>query len=156
MFLFSQPTKENGRNKHNNKTINLIGSDKSFSVLNNRGKITVINFWWDGCTPCVLELPHFNEIQNKYKDDLTIIAIHEAGIYNSKPDEILAFVNNNFAGFNILFGYDDINNPYYLQLGGDQAWPYTVIVDQEGVISFISLDPLSYEKLDNEIIKLLD
>jgi len=32
-------------------------------------KILVVNFWATTCAPCVKELPHFMEINNKYKDN---------------------------------------------------------------------------------------
>ncbi len=138
-----------------NKNINLIGSDDTFSVLNYRGKISIINFWYTSCTPCVQELPHFNSLYEEYKDYLTVIAIHEAQIYNSNPQDVSDFINNNFKGYSILFGYDDLNSPYYKELGGKAAFPVTVIVDEEGVISFIRHGSLDEQTLREQIELIL-
>lgn len=139
-----------------NKEIPLIGSDDTFSVVENKGKIVIINFWFITCTPCVKELPHFNKLYEEYSDDVTVIAIHEAAMYQSKTEEVKEFLNNQFKDFTILFGYDDVNSPYYTALGGKKAWPTTVIVDKEGVISLVNHGELSEEELRAEIEKLLD
>ena len=38
-------------------------------------KTYVVNFWATWCAPCVKELPHFEEIQKNYKDDVEVILI---------------------------------------------------------------------------------
>ena len=138
-----------------NKEINIVGSDEKFSVIDNKGKIVIINFWYTSCTPCVQELPHFDEMQKKYSDDVVVIAIHEASIYNSNPDAVKEFIETQFEGFEILFGYDDLESQYYSMLGGKQAWPMTIIVDQEGVVSFVKQGSLTSSALEEEIVKLL-
>ena len=138
-----------------NKEINIVGSDEKFSVIDNKGKIVIINFWYTSCTPCVQELPHFDEMQKKYSDDVVVIAIHEATIYNSNPDAVKEFIESQFDGFEILFGYDDLESQYYSMLGGKQAWPMTIIVDQEGVVSFVKQGSLTSSALEEEIVKLL-
>ena len=45
---------------------------------------------------------------------------------------------------------------YYSMLGGKQAWPMTIIVDQEGVVSFVKQGSLTSSALEAEIAKLLD
>ena len=86
-----------------NKDINLVGSDDKFSVIDNKGKIVIINFWYTSCTPCVQELPHFDELYKKYNEDVVVIAIHEASIYNSDPQAVKNFIDSQFEGFSILF-----------------------------------------------------
>ena len=139
-----------------NKDINLVGSDDVFSVIDNKGKVVIINFWYTSCTPCVQELPHFDSLYKKYSDDVVVIAIHEASIYNSNPQAVKDFISSQFEGFSILFGYDDLNSQYYSILGGKQAWAMTIIVDQEGVVSFVRQGSLTHDALEAEIVKLLD
>lgn len=38
-------------------------------IQKNSDKLLVVNFWATTCAPCVKELPHFMEVNNKYKDD---------------------------------------------------------------------------------------
>ena len=138
-----------------NKELNLIGSDGTFSIIENRGKITVINFWYTTCTPCVAELPHFNKVYKEYKEDVSIIAVHNAEMYQDDPEGVLEFVNSQFKDYEILFAYDDVASPYYTILGGKKAWPTTVIVDQEGVITLVKHGSLTEEELVSYIEDLL-
>ena len=139
-----------------NKEIGLIGSNDTFSVASNKGKISIINFWYTTCTPCVQELPHFNKLYEEYSEYVSVIAIHEATGYQNNSNGVKAFVESQFEGFSIMFGYDDPNNSYYTLLGGLKAWPVTVIVDQDGVISKVTHGNMSEEELRSEIEKLLD
>ena len=139
-----------------NKDINLVGSDEKFSVIDNKGKIVIINFWYTSCTPCVQELPHFDALYKKYSDSIEVIAIHEASIYNTNPQAVKDFIDSQFEGFTIKFGYDDLESQYYAMLGGKQAWPMTIIVDQDGIVSFVRQGSLTSEALEAEITKLLD
>lgn len=139
-----------------NKEIPIIGSDETFSVFGNYGKISVINYWYTSCTPCIEELPDFNKIYNKYSDEITVIAIHEAGLYQQDPSGVKEFIDKQFGDYSIMFGYDDVVSPYYKALGGKNAFPYTIIVDQKGVISHISVGKMSEELLESEIVKLLE
>ena len=38
------------------------------------GKVTVINFWYTACGPCVAELPYFDAVANEYADEASVIA----------------------------------------------------------------------------------
>ena len=141
-----------------NKEIGVIGSDKKFSVAKNRGKVTIINFWFTTCTPCVQELPHFNEVYLEYRDYIEVIAIHEATGYKNNPEEVEKFINTQFEGFSIKFGYDDVSDQYYKKILGtrSQAWPMTVIVNSEGVITNVITSSLTKETLINEIERSLN
>ena len=134
-----------------NKEINLVGRNDIFSISKNRGKVTVINFWYTTCTPCVQELPHFNEVYLEYKDYVDIIAIHEATGFKNNPDNVKNFINTNFEGFSIKFGYDDPNDSYYKKLGGLQAWPFTIIINGEGVITNITHGSMTKDELIYQI-----
>lgn len=138
-----------------NKEIGIINSTDTFSVAENRGKVTIINFWYTTCTPCVQELPHFNSLYEEYSDYVSVIAIHEASGYKNNPDNVKKFIENQFEGFSILFGYDDPNDSYYTLLGGLKAWPVTVIVDQEGVITKVTHGSMTESELRAEIENLI-
>lgn len=139
-----------------NKEINIIDSDESFTVANNKGKIVVINFWYTSCTPCVAELPYFDKVYKKYQDDVVVIAIHSGGLYESDPDGVKEFINTQFKDFTIIFGYDDVLAPYYEILGGTGAYPMTLIIDQDGMVSYNNPGSITESELENEINKLLE
>ena len=40
-----------------------------------KGKYMLLDFWSSGCGPCIMALPEMKEIQEQYKDRLTIISL---------------------------------------------------------------------------------
>lgn len=122
------------------------------------GKITIINFWGTWCGPCVKELPYFEQIANEYSDSVTVIAIHSAGL----SDTAAGYIAENYAGSKMLFSYDqgnpgDFDGQYYLQLGGMLSmYPYTVVLDENGVIvESILGQSVHYEELKTIVDKIL-
>jgi thiol-disulfide isomerase/thioredoxin len=125
----------------------LIDSDaQSFNVSENRGKITVINFWGTWCTPCVNELPHFEAIAAQYKDTVTVVALHSD--YASETAE--SFIDQKYPEHAMLFGIDT-GETYYSMLGGKGMYPMTLVVDENGVIIYSQSGAMTYEQLKNII-----
>lgn len=122
------------------------------------GKITIINFWGTWCTPCVKELPYFDQIATEYKDDIVVVAIHSSAsketsagyISEHYPDSSLIFAND------IPDENDNFNGQYYLNLGGSGTYPYTVIIDENGVIQQIFVKALHYEDLKQAVDSILN
>ena len=116
------------------------------------GKITIINFWGTWCTPCVNELPYFDQIATNYADEVTVIAIHTDMIANTAP----TYIAEHYPDSKILFAKDEPNaetgiDVYYSALGGRDTYPYTVIIDENGVIVDIFFEAVHYEDLEEVV-----
>lgn len=110
------------------------------------GKVTVINFWGTWCGPCVSEMPHLEELAKNYSDTLTVIAVHSTDGRKKMP----AYIGQNYADSPIIFSWEETgqyNGDYYVQLGGGQGYPYTVVLDAQGVITHKQLGMMSYEQM---------
>ncbi len=119
------------------------------------GKVTVINFWGTWCPPCVGELPEFSEVATEYKDRATIVAIHS--VQNFKTGAV-SHIRNNFADSDIIFAADEDRgegNIYfdecYETFGGNGYYPYTIIIDENGVITYAKEGALSKAALISKI-----
>ena len=128
----------------------LDGSGQSLDPSKPTARVTVLNFWYTTCTPCVAELPDFNRIANDYKGVAKVIAVHSAMKSGTKtpPEYVPEFIQNNFADYeNVVFAYDPDDCFYYDDLAGLGGWPMTVVLDENGVIIFKKAGKMDYETL---------
>ena len=110
------------------------------------GKITIINFWGTWCTPCVNELPYFDQIATEYADTVSVVAIHSAISKETAP----AYIGKYYPGTDMVFSWDTgegFSGEYYTALGGRGTYPYTVVLDENGIIVQIFVSSLTYDDL---------
>lgn len=132
-------------------------SGETAAPAKNLGKLTVINFWGTWCYYCLLELPYFDEIADEYKDSVTVYAVHSTSDYSTASK----YVEQNYSDSSIIFVKDSTENPngldtYYEALGGVGYYPYTVILDENGVIVYKHTGAMSYEQLKSAIDTILN
>jgi thiol-disulfide isomerase/thioredoxin len=123
--------------------IPLLLEEGTFNPSKNRGMVTVINFWGTWCGPCKAELPHFEQLAGEYADRVTIFAVHSV----SQSEDPVNYVNTLFPNASILFGRDASGDAFYNLYGCNGYYPYTIILDADGVITYRREGGLSYEQL---------
>ncbi len=116
------------------------------------GKITIINFWGTWCTPCVNELPYFDQIASEYVDTVSVIAVHSFMARDTAPE----YLASHYSDTDITFLADIDDAAYYTTLGGRGSYPYTVIIDENGVITDVFLSSLEYEDLKASVDNILE
>ena len=118
------------------------------------GKITVINFWGAWCSPCVRELPHFSEVATEYKGEVCVVAIHSDYEFTANSVDL---VRNDYIDSDIIFAKDKNTNggldDLHSLCGGKGNYPYTIIIDENGVITYKVVGAISKDKLISEIEK---
>ncbi len=97
---------------------------KSDSVL-------VINFWATFCKPCAEEIPYFQTIVNKYKDQKVKLLLVSMDLKDEYPDKIKAFADkNNYT--NQIVWLNETNADYFCPKV-DKGWmggiPSTLIIN---------------------------
>ena len=115
---------------------------------NASGKITIINFWGTWCGPCVAELPYFAQIAEEYGEDVVVVAIHSALLQETAVD----YIKTNYPDSAMLFACDKgdaatLAGEYFTLLGGRDAYPRTLILDEEGVILQVLDGSVTYNEL---------
>jgi len=121
------------------------------------GKITIINFWGTWCGPCVAELPYFHQIASEYPDQVQVVAVHSKLEGDESPSD---FITKYYPDTNMTFAWDNdgddfSNGTFYLALGGRSAYPYTVILDESGIITNLIVSAVEYQTLKNIVEGLL-
>lgn len=130
------------------------GSAGTFSSQDARGQVLVINFWYIDCGGCKAELPHFNEVQNEYADQVKIVVVHAHDI-NTEDDKQAMINELGYDKFQMAFLQDTKELDLFKKLGGKSSYPMTVIVDKTGVIQSVNQGAMSKEALSKEIEKYL-
>ena len=139
----------------------LDGNDVDDSLFA-KNKVTVVNFWFSGCKPCVGELSKLNELNEKLKEmggevvgiNTDTLDNNEAGIKEAK--EILKAQGASYK--NLTF---DSNSTVGKYAGNIMAFPTTVLVDKDGNIVGAPFmggidDQSNYDQLMKQIQSVLD
>ena len=119
----------------------LYGTDAAFRLDEHKGKVVVINFWATWCTPCINELPHFDEIARMYPNDVSVIALHSHLV----TDDVEAYLAKH--DYQMPFALDETGG-IIQSFGGSTMLPQTVILDRQGVITYNAVGSLTLEKLE--------
>ena len=130
--------------------------------LFSKNKVTVVNFWFSGCKPCVEELSKLNELNDKIKKmggevvgiNTDTLDDNQDGIKEAK--DILKSQGASYK--NLTFASDSTVGKY---AGNIIAFPPTVLVDKSGnIISEPFMggidDQANYEQLTKQIQSILD
>lgn len=121
------------------------------------GQLTIVNFWGTWCTPCVQELPYFDQIAREYRGTIAVVAIHTPLAGETAP----AYIGKYYPESDILFALDrsadeaGLAGSCYTALGGRGTYPYTVILDENGVILHTVVSALDYEGLKDLVATCL-
>ncbi|OGS46814.1 MAG: hypothetical protein A2539_09740 [Elusimicrobia bacterium RIFOXYD2_FULL_34_15] len=89
------------------------------------GKLIILDFWATWCAPCRAEIPHFIELQNKYKDELIIIGVC---LDEGNPANVEEFLEKMQVNYPIVMGNREITQKY----GGIRGIPTTIFIDKKG------------------------
>ena len=116
-------------------------SQKNVKLSELKGKIVWLEFWATWCGPCIGAMPHLAELQEKYKDQLRVIAIS-----NEPAKRIEQF----FAvkPFNLSFAVDTANvlRKYFPY----QLIPHSVLISADGkLISSTNPEQITVKIIDS-------
>lgn len=90
------------------------------------GKVVVINFWFEGCAPCIAELPALNKLNEDYETkDVVFIAFGR-----DDSQTIVDFLKRRDFNFKHLSVDYDLSMDYCIVAG----WPTNIVLDKNGVV----------------------
>ena len=142
-----------------------------------RGQVVVLNFWATWCPPCRVEIPHFVELNETYKDQ-GIVFIGVSFDHETDEDYLKAFMERTGIVYGIakVGSYAEIEAidrtwsavqdiPTVQGFGGDepvlgngtvQMMPTTFVIDKEGYIYRKHVGARERKHLEPELIHLLN
>jgi thiol-disulfide isomerase/thioredoxin len=102
---------------------------KNVSLAAYKGHAVVVNFWATYCGPCKLEMPWFEQLQSKYKNEgLVILGINQDEGINLRDVGIAA--RHVGVSYPILMPDPAVSKEY----GGVDNLPETFYVDRDGKV----------------------
>jgi len=131
---------------------NLKGNRVALSDLLGEGPV-LISFWATWCKPCLKELPHLQDLYNRYKENgFRVVAITE------DAPRSLSKVKSYIAGkrYDFLVLVDE-NNGVQRKFNF-RALPYTVLLDKDGhiVYSRMGYRPGDEKVLEEKLLPLME
>lgn len=117
-----------------------------------RGKVVVLDFWATYCPPCIEEIPHLSELQNK-NQNLQIVGLNVGG--DEDQPKIPAFVEKLKMTYPLGYPQDELTN---ILFGGDDRIPQTFVFDKNGKLikKFVGFDAEIKTQLDAAVAQALE
>lgn len=114
------------------------------------GKVLYVDFWASWCAPCVLSLPLYNEMYNKYKDQgLEVIAVN----VDNPIEDGLDFLLDTPLDF--LIPQDPEGN--IAELFGVIGMPSSYLISPDGTVKLVHMGFRNgdMEIIEEEVVKAL-
>ena len=104
------------------------------------GQVVLVNFWASWCSPCVMELPGMQRLQQKMKDagkPFTILAVNVA----EPRHRVMKFIKLLGLELTVLLDQDrSVFNNW-----GASVFPTSYLLDTQGLIRYTVLGPLAWD-----------
>lgn len=122
------------------------------SIKDAKGKVVFLNFWATWCTPCKDELPHVQELYEKYKDsdEVAIYTVVNLLGEPSGQQGVMQFINDMGLDIPVLYDSGSVSQTF-----GIGAYPTTYMLDAQGnVFGYVkgALDKEMMESIINQTI----
>lgn len=113
-----------------------------------RGKVILLDFWATWCDPCRDEIPHFVELQNKYRDQgFQIVGVS----MDDAPAPVHEFYQRFRMNYPVVMGDANTGELY----GGILGLPIAFLIGRDGRIYAKRIGATDISVLEKEIVKLL-
>ncbi len=99
---------------------------RTVSLTDFSGKVVIVDFWASWCGPCLVQIPYFIELYDKYKNrGFEMIGI---AVDSGRSDAVKAFVRERSVNYTILMDDEQTRTSF----GGLRGMPTTFVIDRSG------------------------
>jgi thiol-disulfide isomerase/thioredoxin len=125
-------------------------SGKDVKLSSYKGKVVLLNFWATWCGPCKVEIPWFNEFQQKYQDKGFVVVGISA---DDTVEQLKPFVAEYKMTYPVLVGLgrDDVQEA----LGPVWGLPTTLLISRDGKVCKKHMGLAQKAEFEKSIVGLL-
>jgi peroxiredoxin len=121
----------------------------TFALSDFKGRSVMLNFWRTTCGPCILEMPHLQEVYNEWQGGEVVILLLNIG---EDADTVNEFLDTLGLSLPVILDREAFAAAEY----GAYSIPCTFFIDKEGGIRGIKIGAFqSPEELDNILEQLI-
>ena len=121
---------------------------KKLALSDYRGKVVLLDFWATWCAPCLDEIPHFVEMQQKYAPQ----GFQAIGIsMDDGPKPVEQFYSEHKLNYPVAIGTAKLAESY----GGVLGLPVTFVVGRDGRIRKMFVGATDPGIIEREVVNAL-
>jgi thiol-disulfide isomerase/thioredoxin len=123
---------------------------KEVALASYKGKVVLLNFWATWCGPCKAEIPGFIELQEKYKDKITIIGYS----VDDTAEMAKKYAEQMKMNYPILLGEnrEDVQDAY----GPIWGIPASFLISKDGKVCRKHMGIAPKDVFEKELVALMD
>lgn len=92
-----------------------------------KGQFVLLNFWFVGCKPCIMEMPELNELVEEFQPQ----GINFLAIGLDSPDRVKSFLKQHEFDYTLLPNGRNVASSY-----GVSSYPTHLLLDAEGKVIY--------------------
>ncbi len=126
----------------------------TFKLQDKKGKVVLVNLWATWCGPCIAEMPHLNEMQEKYRDQgFEIIGLNTD---DESKEDIDAFAAKQKLNYQLGWA-DSAMMTEFVKLTKLNGIPQSVLINRDGQLTgvFAGGGPKTVNKMKETVERIV-